>query len=62
MKEHLFLVAAGIAIGLLLFGVLMTKTDNPFSQGKAALARCHDGLLRNQVCVITAAPKEVEQR
>lgn len=57
MKERLFLVAAGVAIGLLLFGLLMTETDNPFSQGKAALARCKEGLPSNQLCVITAVPK-----
>ena len=58
MKERFFLVAAGVAIGLLLFGLLMTETDNPCTQSKKALKKCEASLPHNQVCIITAVPQE----
>lgn len=62
MKYPELYFLTGVGVGIVLFGIIVTVFDGPFSQGKAALARCQEGLPSNQSCVITAVPKEEKHK
>lgn len=57
MKYPELYFLAGVGVGIVLFGIIVTVFDGPFSQGRAAMETCEASLPRNQSCVITAVPK-----